>query len=167
MEERKLRIYISILFLCGGLFFIGCSGNNHVKVEVLTGYDYDSTYCIMNVCSNEIIYDGGHNKLQLDTIIGANYIFIEELFTEECSDRIVIFNSRQNNILRAYNLGWCFAMREQDIDRLLDGNVIKVFSIDKLDLKNKLVQIKFFNDSIAELPLTEYTVNVKSIPDQN
>ncbi len=167
MAERKLRISISLLFLCGSLFLIGCSRNNHVKVKILTGYDYDSTYCIMNVCSNEIIYDGGHNKLQLDTIIGANYIFIEDLFTEECSDRILIFNSQQNNILRAYNLGWCFAMRDQDIDRLSDGDITKVFSIDKLDLKNKLVQIKFFNDSIAELPLTEYTVNVKCVLDQN
>ena len=155
MEERKLRICISLLFLCGSLSLIGCSGNNHVKLQVLTGYDYDSTYCIINTYSNDIIYDGGHNKLQLDTVIGTNYIFIEDLFTEECSDRIIIINSQQNHILRAYNFGWCLTMTEQDLIKLSDCDV-KVFSVKKLDFKNQTLEIKFFNDSIAILPLIYY-----------
>lgn len=155
MELRSSRIlFIINIFILMLPSLAGCSIRNNRQVMILAGFDYDSTYRIADTRSNKIIYDGGHNKIQLDTIIGGNYVFIEDLITEECSDRIIVYNPQKKILLRAYNLGWCFNFQKEEKDQLLSG-IDKPYVIDNLSLKYKQVTIRFFNDSTAFLQLED------------
>lgn len=122
---------------------------------IYTGYDYDSTYFIVNTLSKRVIYEGGHNKILNDTIIGDNHIFIEDLYTEECSHRIIIYNPVTNTLSRAFNLNWGDLLNDEDWDKLVTG-VNKEYTIEALDNDKKNIVIRFFNDSTRVLDLERY-----------
>lgn len=136
------------------LNFSNCVAKNELCVQELSGGNGNSTYCIVDALSNQVIYDGGCNEIRQDTIINRSYVFIEDLMTEECSDRIIVYNPQRNILMRAYNLGWCLDLREIDRIRLFEG-MNKPYEIDKLDIRHKKIKIVFFNDSTAILDLKE------------
>lgn len=156
-QLKSETIFGSVLIL-----FVTClilQGSNritHDKCVVYKGFDYDTTYCIVAPSLKKLIYYGGHNKITLDTIIENNYVFIEDICTEECSDWIVIYNPEKDRLMRAYNLVWCYELDDHDWDLLKEG-VPKVFTIEAIDEADSVVRIKFFNDKVCDLELTPVT----------
>lgn len=134
--------------------FSNCATENKLCVKELPVSNGNETYCIVDAISDQVIYDGGCNKIRQDTIINRSYVFIEDLMTEECSDRIIVYNPQRNILMRAYNLGWCLNIGERDRIRLLEG-INKPYKIDKLDIRHKKIEIVFFNDSTVILDLKE------------
>lgn len=119
-------------------------------IEIHKGYDYDTTYCIKNHhrYKDTTIYDGGHNPIWRDTIINDNIVYIENLATEECSDRIIIYNPSKELLLRAYNMSW-----HDYLNGNLDILKNKPYVIESLDVENRILHIRFCNDSIVKFDL--------------
>lgn len=156
MKQRNIKISL-ISFIVVILIIIitqSCGNHNAFCVKTISGEGEDTTYSIINRRSNATVYEGGNNPIQLDSIIDGNYIFIENIVTEECSDRIIVCDPVQQLVLVAYNLGWCFGFEEDDWQQLIKG-VDKEYSIKRLDLKNKEIYIQFFNKDILSLKINE------------
>ncbi len=151
MEKMKLWIHIS-LFVILLIVTHGCVSVSRHSIVISRGFDYDSTYCIINDCNKDTIYDGGHNVIATDTLINGSIVFIEDIITEECSNRIIIYNLSQKRLYRAYNMSWYDNLSKEDLRRLLKG-VEKSFVIEDLDIRNQELRIRYFNDSIALLRL--------------
>ena len=157
MEKRKLKIYINLcIYLFVLLAFQGCTLNSRRIIKVCKGYDYDSTYYIINDSTNDTLYFGGHNIIKEDTLIDDNIIFVEDITTEECSDRIIIYDSRRGRLFIAYNMAWLDYLRKEDLDKLLKG-MSKPYAIKDLDITNRELHIRFFNDSLVLLKMVEET----------
>ena len=91
MKQRNIKISL-ISFIVVILIIIitqSCGNHNAFCVKTISGEGEDTTYSIINRRSNATVYEGGNNPIQLDSIIDGNYIFIENIVTEECSDRII------------------------------------------------------------------------------
>lgn len=155
MAQLKSETFFgSILILIVTCLIVqGSNRITHDKCIVYKGFDYDTTFCIVAPSVKKLIYYGGHNRIKLDTIIENNYVFIETIYTEECSDWIIIYNPEKDRLMRAYNLVWCYELDDYDWDLLRKG-VPKVFSIEAINETDSIVRIKFFNDKIRDLELT-------------
>ena len=151
MEKKKLWIHIS-LFVILLIVTHGCVSVSRHSIVISRGFDYDSTYGIINDCNKDTIYVGGHNVIATDTLINGSIVFIEDIITEECSNRIIIYNLSQKRLYRAYNMSWYDNLSKEDRRRLLKG-VEKSFVIEDLDIRNQELRIRYFNDSIALLRL--------------
>ena len=155
MRKKNLHILLALLvltvcFTCAwGIRYVG---DGSARVRIIRGFDYDSTFFLVDGVSGELIYDAGHNMLKLDTIIAGNHVFIETVSTEECSDWIVVCNPDDSLLMRAYNLGWCFRLDDHDWGNLMKGTD-KPFRVESLDVENRRVGVRFFNDSTAVLDL--------------
>lgn len=143
-------VVLSVCFTC--IWGMRYEGDKSARVRIIRGFDYDSTFFLVDGVSGELIYDAGHNMLKLDTIIAGNHVFIENISTEECSDRIVVCNPDDSLLMRAYNLGWCFGLDEREWEILVKGTD-KPFRVESLDIENRRVSVRFFNDSTAVLDL--------------
>lgn len=129
MSKKNLHILLalvvlSVCFTC--IWGMRYEGDKSSRVRIIRGFDYDSTFFLVDGVSGELIYDAGHNMLKLDTIIAGNHVFIENISTEECSDRIVVRNPDDSLLMRAYNLGWCFGLDERDWEILVMNNSIRM-----------------------------------------
>lgn len=154
MSEKKIHILLMFVLISVTFMFakdIQAEGDRPERVRIVKGFDYDTTFVLVDDVTGEMIYDGWNNKLQLDTIIDGNHVFIEDIVTEECSDWIVISNPDEGLLMRAYNLGWCFDLDEQDLEVLKGAD--KPFHVESLDIENRRVDVRFFNDSTATLEL--------------
>ena len=93
MAQWKLRTsFISqIHMFVFSLIFLSCSQDVSERYKICKGFwDYDTTYFIVDTIKDSIIYFSGHNPIRNDTIIKGNHIFIEDVITEECSDRMFV-----------------------------------------------------------------------------
>lgn len=152
MVQKSIKmLFVSTLLLI--VVIQGCCCRDRYYVETITRASEDTTYCIIDGKNNEIVYDAGYNPISKEEVIKGTYIFIENIATEECSDRIIVCDPDQQLVLVAYNLGWCFGFEGDDFQQLL--KVDKAYSIKKLDLKNKEIHIQFFNNDILSLELND------------
>ncbi len=154
MEQKNIKMsFISTILLGLILTMIqGCDYKDKYYVKALTEVGKDTTYCIVDRRNNKIAY-AGYNPISKEEVINGTYIFIENLETEECSDRIIVCDPAQQLVFVAYNLGWCFGFEGDDFQQLL--KVDNAYSIKKLDLKNKEIHIQFFNNDILSLELND------------
>ena len=132
-------------------------GSNRIcqdKYVVTIGYDDngDTTYSIMNSSLKRVVYYGHWNEITLDTIIDNNYIFRENLYLEECSDRFVICHPCKDSLFRAHITCWCFELDEHDF-ALLQNGVTKALTTESIDCINHTITIKFFNNKIKKLKM--------------
>lgn len=156
MVQKSIKmLFVSTLLLVFAIVVIqGCCCRDRYYVETITRASEDTTYCIIDGKNNEIVYHAGYNPISKEEVIKGTYIFIENIATEECSDRIIVCDPDQQLVLVAYNLGWCFNFEGDDWQQLVNG-VDKEYSIKKLDLKNKEIHIQFFNKDILSLELND------------
>lgn len=152
MVQWKLKTYFCSILICLSICLLLQGSHNMVynKCEVYTGFDYDSTFYIVTPSLNKVIYEGGHNRIIMDTIIRNNFIFIEDLITEECSHRIIVYNPDDNVLWRALNLNWGDYLDDEAWCQLIQG-VNKVYTIEEIDECNEIIKIRLFNDKIYAL----------------
>jgi hypothetical protein len=123
------------------------------RYEVRTGFwEDDTTYFIVDAVNDSVIYYACHNRLRKDTLINGYQIFIEDVITEECSDRIVLCNPEQD-VLRAYNMVWCFRNRRYDGYYEMEDRPSRPYVIESLDVENRTIAIRFHNDDLMTLEL--------------
>lgn len=74
MSKKNLHILLalvvlSVCFTC--IWGMRYEGDKSSRVRIIRGFDYDSTFFLVDGVSGELIYDAGHNMLKLDTIIAG------------------------------------------------------------------------------------------------
>lgn len=154
MYEKKIHILLILVLISVNFVFAKATydeGDRPERVRIVKGFDYDTTFVLVDDVTGAMIYDAWHNILRLEAIIDGNHVFIEDIVTEECSDWIVVSNPADSLLMRAYNLGWCFDLDEQDLELLKGAD--RPFHVESLDIENRRVDVRFFNDSIATLEL--------------
>ena len=155
MEQKSIcMLFVSaVVLILAAIITQGCCKERYC-IKIITDENNDTTYSIVDRMLNETVYYSGHNTLSKEKVIEGSYVFIEDIITEECSDRIIVCSPKQETVFVAYNLGWCFRFNDIDWRQLLSG-VDKEYSIEKLDLNNKKIQIRFFNNDVSTLDLCE------------
>lgn len=120
------------------------------RVSIVKGFEEgDSTYSIVDGVSGELIYCSGHNPIELDTVIQGNYIFIEGIITEEFCDRFIVCNPDENQLMIAYFMVWGDYLDQDDFDRLFNENPANLLRTEYLDLDNRKIGIRLFNDKVV------------------
>ena len=120
------------------------------RVSIVKGFEEgDSTYSIVDGVSGELIYCSGHNPIELDTVIQGNYIFIEGIITEEFCDRFIVCNPDENQLMIAYFMAWGDYLDQDDFDRLFNENPDNLLRTEYLDLDNRKIGIRLFNDKVV------------------
>lgn len=103
--------------------------------------DIGTMYSIVDNATDSLIYDSGHNELILDTLINNCYIFLENLWTEECSHRLIVYDVEQSLLMRT------------GIINSLDFDDFNTPEIETLDIENRSVSIRFYNGKVADFDL--------------
>ena len=120
------------------------------RVSIIKGFEEgDSTYSIVDGVSGELIYCSGHNPIELDTVIQGNYIFIEGIITEEFCDRFIVCNPDENQLMIAYFMAWGDYLDQDDFERLFNENPDNLLRTEYLDLDNRKIVIRLFNDKVV------------------
>jgi len=156
MAQWKLRTsFISqIHMFVFSLIFLSCSQDVSERYKICKGFwDYDTTYFIVDTIKDSIIYFSGHNPIRNDTIIKGNHIFIEDVITEECSDRIIVYNPKMQLVYRAYNMVWCFRNGSYDEYFEMKDRPRKPYVIESLDFIKRIIRIRFYNGDLLTLEL--------------
>lgn len=103
--------------------------------------DMGHTYSIVDSATDSLIYDGGHNEITLDTVINEVYIFREDLWTEECSSRLIVYDLEQSLLLRA------------GVVNGLDFDDSKNPKIESLDFEDRIITTRFSNGKVCSFEL--------------
>lgn len=149
--------HLSIMMLLPLIWMsISCGGGRKdaekipSRVSIVKGFEEgDSTYSIADGVSGELIYCSGHNPIELDTVIQGNYIFIEGIITEEFCDRFIVCNPDENQLMIAYFMAWGDYLDQDDFDRLFNENPDNLLRTEYLDLDNRKIGIRLFNDKVV------------------
>lgn len=159
-QKSFCKLYFNIYSVIITLLFAnGCQSYENNRVYVCQKYNsehvdsisyIDTTYHIFDRASKRMVYNGGHNIISLYTIIGDNYIFSEDIITEECSERIIIYNTTTAKILRAYNFGWLYNFSDEEIERI-STRQCQPYRIELIGLDS--LRLDFINDSTTTLEL--------------
>lgn len=133
------KVLLSTVFVWG----TGCvSIQNEYPLRIKVGTDdMGHTYSIVDSATDSLIYDGGHNEITLDTVINEVYIFREDLWTEECSSRLIVYDLGQSLLLRAG------VVNGLDFD---DSNNPK---IEFLDFEDRIITTRFSNGKVCPFEL--------------
>lgn len=133
------KVLLSTVFVWG----TGCvSIQNEYPLRIKGGTDdMGHTYSIVDSATDSLIYDGGHNEITLDTVINEVYIFREDLWTEECSSRLIVYDLGQSLLLRAG------VVNGLDFD---DSNNPK---IESLDFEDRIITTRFSNGKVCSFEL--------------
>lgn len=97
--------------------------------------DMGTIYSIVDNATDSLIYDSGHNEITLDTLINNCYIFYENLWTEECSCRLIVYDVEQSLLVRV------------GVINVLD------FDVESLDFENRSIGIRFSNGKVTDFDL--------------
>ena len=121
----------------------GCvSIHNEYPLRIKVGTDdMGHTYSIVDSATDSLIYDGGHNEITLDTVINEVYIFREDLWTEECSSRLIVYDLGQSLLLRA------------GVVNGLDFDDSKNPKIESLDFEDRIITTRFSNGKVCSFEL--------------
>lgn len=118
-----------------------CIHNEYpLRIKVGTD-DMGHTYSIVDSETDNLIYDGGHNEITLDTVINEVYIFREDLWTEECSSRLIVYDLGQSLLLRA------------GVVNGLDFDDSKNPKIESLDFEDRIITTRFSNGKVCSFEL--------------
>lgn len=148
---KRIWIVLALMSL-----LTGCNNrNSHTdpRFAIELGSDTEgTTYSIIDTVTDSLIYESGHYAMKLKTVIDGSYIFYEDIFTEECSGRFVVYNPEEDLMMRA-GFYWGF-----DADKELRfrvGSYIKddIYKIKSLDFTNRTLTVEFFNRSRITLDL--------------
>ena len=133
------KVLLSTVFVWG----TGCVCiHNEYPLRIKGGTDdMGHTYSIVDSATDSLIYDGGHNEITLDTVINEVYIFREDLWTEECSSRLIVYDLGQSLLLRAG------VVNGLDFD---DSNNPK---IESLDFEDRIITTRFSNGKVCSFEL--------------
>lgn len=132
-------VLLSTVFVWG----TGCvSIHNEYPLRIKVGTDdMGHTYSIVDSATDSLIYDGGNNEITLDTVINEVYIFREDLWTEECSSWLIVYDLGQSLLLRAG------VVNGLDFD---DANNPK---IESLDFEDRIITTRFSNGKVCSFEL--------------
>ena len=132
-------VLLSTVFVWG----TGCvSIHNEYPLRIKVGTDdMGHTYSIVDSATDSLIYDGGHNEITLDTVINEVYIFREDLWTEECSSRLIVYDLGQSLLLRA------------GVVNGLDFDDSKNPKIESLDFEDRIITTRFSNGKVCSFEL--------------
>lgn len=132
-------VLLSTVFVWG----TGCvSMQNEYPLRIKVGTDdMGHTYSIVDSATDSLIYDGGHNEITLDTVINEVYIFREDLWTEECSSRLIVYDLGQSLLLRA------------GVVNGLDFDDSKNPKIESLDFEDRIITTRFSNGKVCSFEL--------------
>ena len=133
------KVLLSTVFVWG----TGCvSIQNEYPLRIKVGTDdMGHTYSIVDSETDSLIYDGGHNEITLDTVINEVYIFREDLWTEECSSRLIVYDFGQSLLLRA------------GVVNGLDFDDSKNPKIESLDFEDRIITTRFSNGKVGSFEL--------------
>lgn len=133
------KVLLSTVFVWG----TGCvSIHNEYPLRIKVGTDdMGHTYSIVDSATDSLIYDGGHNEITLDTVINEVYIFREDLWTEECSSRLIVYDLGQSLLLRA------------GVVNGLDYDDSKNPKIESLDFEDRIITTRFSNGKVCSFEL--------------
>lgn len=133
------KVLLSTVFVWG----TGCvSIQNEYPLRIKVGTDdMGHTYSIVDSATDSLIYDGGHNEITLDTVINEVYIFREDLWTEECSSRLIVYDLGQSLLLRA------------GVVNGLDFDDSKNPKIESLDFEDRIITTRFSNGKVGSFEL--------------
>lgn len=133
------KVLLSTVFVWG----TGCvSIQNEYPLRIKVGTDdMGHTYSIVDSATDSLIYDGGHNEITLDTVISEVYIFREDLWTEECSSRLIVYDLGQSLLLRA------------GVVNGLDFDDSKNPKIESLDFEDRIITTRFSNGKVCSFEL--------------
>lgn len=132
-------VLLSTVFVWG----TGCVSMQNeypLRIKVDTD-DMGHTYSIVDSETDSLIYDGGHNEITLDTVINEVYIFREDLWTEECSSRLIVYDLGQSLLLRA------------GVVNGLDFDDSKNPKIESLDFEDRIITTRFSNGKVGSFEL--------------
>lgn len=140
---KLLQIIKTLLLPTVFVWGTGCvCMHNEYPLRIKVGTDdMGHTYSIVDSATDSLIYDGGHNEITLDTVINEVYVFREDLWTEECSSRLIVYDLGQSLLLRA------------GVVNGLDSDDSKSPKIESLDLKNRNVTTRFSNGKVCSFEL--------------
>ena len=132
-------VLLSTVFVWG----TGCVCiHNEYPLRIKVGTDdMGHTYSIVDSATDSLIYDGGHNEITLDTVINEVYIFREDLWTEECSSRLIVYDLGQSLLLRA------------GVVNGLDFDDSKNPKIESLDFEDRIITTRFSNGKVCSFEL--------------
>lgn len=133
------KVLLSTVFVWG----TGCvSIQNEYPLRIKVGTDdMGHTYSIVDSETDSLIYEGGHNEITLDTVINEVYIFREDLWTEECSSRLIVYDLGQSLLLRA------------GVVNGLDFDDSKNPKIESLDFEDRIITTRFSNGKVCSFEL--------------
>ena len=133
------KVLLSTVFVWG----TGCVCiHNEYPLRIKVGTDdMGHTYSIVDSETDSLIYDGGHNEITLDTVINEVYIFREDLWTEECSSRLIVYDLGQSLLLRA------------GVVNGLDFDDSKNPKIESLDFEDRIITTRFSNGKVGSFEL--------------
>ena len=133
------KVLLSTVFVWG----TGCVCiHNEYPLRIKVGTDdMGHTYSIVDSETDSLIYDGGHNEITLDTVINDVYIFREDLWTEECSSRLIVYDLGQSLLLRA------------GVVNGLDFDDSKNPKIESLDFEDRIITTRFSNGKVGSFEL--------------
>lgn len=140
---KLLQIIKTVLLSTVFVWGTGCvSMQNEYPLRIKVGTDdMGHTYSIVDSATDSLIYDGGHNEITLDTVINEVYVFREDLWTEECSSRLIVYDLGQSLLLRA------------GVVNGLDSDDSKSPKIESLDFKNRNITTRFSNGKVCSFEL--------------
>lgn len=140
---KLLQIIKTVLLLTVFVWGIGCVCiHNEYPLRIKVGTDdMGHTYSIVDSATDSLIYDGGHNEITLDTVINEVYIFREDLWTEECSSRLIVYDLGQSLLLRA------------GVVNGLDFDDSKNPKIESLDFEDRIITTRFSNGKVCSFEL--------------
>jgi len=140
---KLLLIVKTVLLPTVFVWGTGCvSMQNEYPLRIKVGTDdMGHTYSIVDSATDSLIYDGGHNEIALDTVINEVYIFREDLWTEECSSRLIVYDLGQSLLLRA------------GVVNGLDYDDSKNPKIESLDFEDRIITTRFSNGKVCSFEL--------------
>ena len=140
---KLLQIIKKVLLPTVFVWGTGCvSIHNEYPLRIKVGTDdMGHTYSIVDSETDSLIYDGGHNEITLDTVINEVYIFREDLWTEECSSRLIVYDFGQSLLLRA------------GVVNGLDFDDSKNPKIESLDFEDRIITTRFSNGKVGSFEL--------------
>ena len=140
---KLLQIIKTLLLPTVFVWGTGCVCiHNEYPLRIKVGTDdMGHTYSIVDSETDSLIYDGGHNEITLDTVINEVYIFREDLWTEECSSRLIVYDFGQSLLLRA------------GVVNGLDFDDSKNPKIESLDFEDRIITTRFSNGKVGSFEL--------------
>ena len=150
----KTKHYIHACLLVLLSLLAGCR-NSHTDsrfaIKLEPGIEGD-TYSIIDTVTDSLIYESGHYAMKLKTVLDGYCIFYEDIITEDCSGRFVVYNPEEDLMMRA-GFYWGYDVPKEikfSVERDIKDDI---YEIESLDFTNRVLTVEFFNGNRITLDL--------------